>query len=76
MLLATDWTPVLVTLVATIPSTLAVVFTFLIRREQQTPSGDPIGEVVERTHDLAAANSLALRQQAEILGKSDSDRRP
>ncbi len=31
----------------------------------RTPSGDPIGEVVERTHDLAAAASLAETAELE-----------
>ena len=68
-MIAADWTPVLVALITAVPSTLAVVFAFLIHREQQTPSGDPIGSVVERTHDLAAANSGMLIQQQRAIAE-------
>lgn len=51
-----DWTQVLVALIAGLPAILATVFAYLIHRAIRTPSGDRIGSVIERTHDLSAAD--------------------
>lgn len=57
-----DWTQVLVALIAGLPAILSAFFAFRIRRAIQTPSGDPIGHVAERSHDLISAD-LALTTQ-------------
>jgi hypothetical protein len=57
-----DWTQVLVALIAGLPAILATVFAFLIHRAIRTPSGDRIGKVVERTHELSAADVMMTEQ--------------
>ena len=57
-----DWTTVVVAAVTGVPATIASVLAFVVRRDIRTPSGDPIGHVVERGHDLAAANLALLRR--------------
>ena len=52
-----DWTNVIVAAIAATPPT---VLALLNRRSLRTPSGDPIGHVVERTHDLAAVTTAAV----------------
>lgn len=54
-----DWTQVLDTLIGVLPATLAAYFAYRVKRAIRTPSGDTIGKVVERTHDLSSAD-LAL----------------
>lgn len=55
MLLAmTDWTNVLVALIAGLPAILSAVFAYLIHRDSKIPSGGTLGEAVEKTHALAA----------------------
>jgi ABC-type Fe3+ transport system permease subunit len=51
-----DWTQVLLALIAVVPGTIAAVGVLIVRRRLATPSGDPIGTVVERTHDLSSAD--------------------
>lgn len=61
MLLAVvDWTPIIAAAVASLPGCLAAAVSLLNRREMRTDSGDSLGRVAERTHDLAAANSMLL----------------
>lgn len=50
-----DWTAVIVAVVASVPGIIAAVLTYLVRREQRIPSGGTIGELAERTHNLAAS---------------------
>ena len=47
-------------LIAAIGSTIAAVLGAVNRRSLQTPSGDRIGAVAERTHDLAAVSVAAV----------------
>ena len=47
-------------LIAAIGSTIAAVMGSLNRRNLKTPSGDSIGAVAERTHDLAAVGVAAV----------------
>lgn len=54
-----DWTIVLTALIPTIPAILAVLLGASNRRSLKTASGDPIGQVVERAHDLTAVGLLA-----------------
>ena len=51
-----DWTQVLLALIAVVPGTIAAVGVLIVRKRITTPSGDPIGTVVERTHDLSSAD--------------------
>lgn len=55
-----DWTQVLIALIAAAPATLAVYLSYRIHYKIRTPSGDDIGTVVERTHELAAVNEAVL----------------
>lgn len=58
-----DWTQVLIVgvpaYIAAFGAAVAAVVGALNRRALQTPSGDPIGAVAERTHDLAAVSVAA-----------------
>ncbi len=60
LIVATDWTPVWVALASSIPGGIAAVIAAYIanmnRRTLRTPSGDSIGQVMERTHDLSAVD--------------------
>ena len=64
MLVAVDWTNVLDSLIGAAPAIIAAavaaVYAARSHGQIQTPSGDPIGHVVERTHDLAAVATLAV----------------
>lgn len=62
---AVGWPDVVLSLIAAVPSTLAVVLTYLIRRDVKTPSGDTLGEVAERTHDVTHAT---LAQTSLLVG--------
>lgn len=55
-----NWTTVLVALITAIPAIIAATVAVGNRRSLRTPSGDSIGHVVERTHDLAAISTLAV----------------
>lgn len=57
-----DWTTVIVAGISAIGSLVTGVLVVLVRLAIRTPSGDPIGHVVERGHDLAAANLALLRK--------------
>jgi hypothetical protein len=59
-----DWTQVLLALIAGLPAILAAVFAFRIQRQVKTPSGDTLGRVAERTHDMTSAN-LTLTQKVD-----------
>ena len=58
-----EWTTVIVAAIAAIPSTMTIGLAYLIRREVTTPSGEKLGVVAERTHELSIANHLILRKQ-------------
>lgn len=67
-----DWTNVIVATIAAAPPTIVALMN---RRSLKTPSGDPIGHVVERTHDLAAVTTAAvtpntMRGQEEAVAKA------
>lgn len=55
-----DWTIILTALITAIPAIIAALLGASNRRSLKTPSGDTIGRVAERTHDLAAVSTLAL----------------
>lgn len=53
------WVDLVAVVVAGLPGIIAAVYSVRIHRNVQTPSGDTIGKVTERTHDLSSAD-LAL----------------
>jgi hypothetical protein len=66
-----DWTIVIASAIPTVPATLAVIVSAANRRSLKTPSGDAIGHVVERTHDLAAVAAAGIGMTAQpALSKS------
>lgn len=69
-----DWNIVIASAIPTVPATLAVLLAAANRRSLKTPSGDPIGHVVERTHDLAAVASAGIAMTAQPA-MADSARR-
>lgn len=52
----------IVAFAATVPAVLGAVFSYIVRRQIRTPSGDRIGAVVERTHETGIASHLILRE--------------
>lgn len=60
---AIDWTTVTVAGITAIPATVAALASLHVRREIRTPSGDTIGQVIERSHDIGCANHAILRKQ-------------
>lgn len=72
-----DWTQVLLASIGIIPATIAAVGTYLLHRQLRTPSGDTIGKVAERTHDLTAAD-VALTQDihSRVMHRDDATRLP
>lgn len=57
-----DLTQVFVTLITTVPAILAAIWARNVVNQVRTPSGDTLGAVAERTHDLAAVNTQKLQQ--------------
>lgn len=76
---AVNWTTVLVALIGAIPATIAAFMGLSNRRALKTPSGDSIGGVVERTHDLAAvitastAGTTAQPQLSKSVDRINGD---
>lgn len=60
MVATIDWTNVIDTAIVAVPATIAAWASLLGVRRMRTPSGDNIGHVVERTHDLAAVGVAAV----------------
>lgn len=62
MILAdTTWPDVALALIPTLASLGAAYIAYLVKRDVRTPSGDPLGHVVERAHEAGIANNLLLR---------------
>lgn len=59
---AVDWTTVIVAVCGALPGTLAALVALTVRRQLKTPSGDHIGAVVERSHDITSANFALLKK--------------
>lgn len=59
-----NWTNVLESLIAASPAIIAAIasaiYSIRTHRQIQTPSGKPLGEVAEFTHDTSIANNLLL----------------
>lgn len=66
MLAAIDWTTVLVVgvpaYIAAVAAPLAALYGARLKRDVKTPSGDTLGAVAERTHDITHASNVLLRQ--------------
>lgn len=60
-------TPVLVALITAVPATVAAVVALKNRRSIRTPSGDPIGRVMERTHEASVADVALTRQVHDVV---------
>ncbi len=71
-----DWTNVLDALIAGLPAIIASTAALLYARRNgqhlRTPSGDTIGAVTERTHDLAAVATLTAVNAARTPHTADS----
>jgi hypothetical protein len=68
MIAAVDWTNVIDTAIVTIPAIIAAILAGKIHRQIKTPSGDPIGKVIERTHELAAVGVATVSKVAQANG--------
>lgn len=67
-----DWTNVIDTAIVAVPATIAAVASLHNSRKMKTPSGDFIGHVVERTHDLAAVSTAVLTGKSQpALARSE-----
>jgi hypothetical protein len=73
MLASIDWTNVIVVGVPSILSALFAGVAMMIaasnRRQLQTPSGDRIGAVAERTHDITHATGVLVQEGVTQLRK-------
>jgi hypothetical protein len=67
LVVAVGWPDVFIALIAAAPALLAAIFAFLNNRAIKTPSGDKIGRVVERTHDLAAVAAPSIERTAAVV---------
>lgn len=56
----TTWPDVGVALVVALPGLLAAIVAVLNRRQLRTPSGERIGDLAERTHDITHATNLRV----------------
>ena len=68
-LLAIDWTPIVVALIAGLPGIIAAIAAVRVKREIRTSDGLPIGPMVEETHDLAKAAKEHSEQVVTALEK-------
>lgn len=73
-----DLTQICVSLITTVPAILAARWARNVVKQVKTPSGDTLGEVAERTHDLAAVNTAKLSQvhAAVLNGGHEPDAGP
>lgn len=58
------WPDVVIALIVGLPGIIAAVIAFLNRRALKTPSGQSIGRIVEKAHELSA---VAVHQGTAIL---------
>lgn len=64
-----DWTQIALALVAIIPSMFAAYLAYRIHVSIRTPSGTPIGQVAEKTHDLSSADLAMTTQVHNVVTK-------
>jgi hypothetical protein len=60
VLATTTWPDVGVALVVALPGLLSFIVAMANRKQLRTPSGDTIGELSERTHDITHATNLRV----------------
>lgn len=70
-----NWTVVLVAAVTAVPAIIAALLSASNRRSLKTPSGDTIGQVAERTHDLAAVATMQTGSVESTGPMKDAARR-
>jgi len=69
VLAVATWPDVGLALIAALPALLAAVFSFLNNQRLKTPSGEKLGVLAERAHDLIAvgvAQNTALLKAANV----------
>jgi hypothetical protein len=76
MVAAIDWTTVILAVIGIVPGCLAAWFAYRIHGKIRTPSGDPIGRVVEQTHALTATNSAMLIDVHKATGNGGNGAPP
>ena len=62
----------MVELIRIVPALAAAWFAYRIHVKIKTPSGDNIGAVAERTHDLAAVNTAMLKDVHHATSNGES----
>jgi cobalamin synthase len=62
LIATTTWPDVGVALVVALPGLAAAIIGYLNRRQIRTPSGDTLGAVAERTHDITHITSMGVTQ--------------
>jgi cobalamin synthase len=68
-----SWPDVVLSLIAAFPATLAAWLAYLNRRQIRTPSGDTLGAVAERTHDITHATSMQVGQMDRDYKRDHDD---
>jgi hypothetical protein len=68
----TNWPDVALALIAALPGILTLVFQIILRSNLKTPSGEPLGKVVEFAHDTAIANNMRLTAITDKVGATVS----
>lgn len=66
----------IIALIAAMPAALAVYLSYRINYKIRTPSGDDIGTVVERTHELAAVNEAVLLAMHNVVTGGEPPPKP
>lgn len=71
-----DWNMLLDSLIVALPACVGAVIGYRNRQSLKTPSGDPIGHVVERTHDLSAADLAHTTEIHRIVKRTPPEGLP
>jgi hypothetical protein len=69
-----DWTNVIVAVIFGLPAIISAIAAVSIHRQIRTPSGENIGNVAEKTHDMSNAN-FALVKKINDNGHWDGEER-
>lgn len=73
MIASIDWTNVIVAGIVGLPAIIAAVYAGRVHGQIKTPSGKPLGEVVEYAHDTAIANNMLLTKANGHTKPADHD---
>jgi hypothetical protein len=71
----TTWPDVGIAFIVALPGLAAAYISYLNRRQIRTPSGDTIGEIAERTHDITHATNMRVGRMDRDY-KRDHDPQP